>query len=372
MALFNLPAEILRRIYCNLSDIHEAINFAQTCRAANNVLCLPLSTRYIFQSIVSSNNRKTQQEPGMEVLNKLYGSVFPVNQLEEEEFHTASLHEFLMQFGGITSFSLIDTVIMQSAKYQMSLMEGVDSSAIGPRTLIAWTLHSFVISSIIAKEMRQKSDDEGDIDQYCSRLLEHPRSGLLRDVKPFGAILQAIYKTVERLIRQGTAEDWPTILTVLCLLYWISSEFGREDHNIQVLYDISGELEAPLSRLCRLFYIQMGGDHPLSDSWCPAKYSTRVQGDSLAMDQFLIFNRRWRISTCVESYELELDLDRKGHQRVDSINSFENELPTGMAGWIDRMECFCWGPDYVFQRYPPFSSTLSLWELKPVDPDCWQ
>jgi hypothetical protein len=61
---------------------------------------------------------------------------------------------------------------------------------------------------------------------------------------------------------------------------------------------------------------------------------------------------------------MELDLDGNGHQRVDAADSFEDQLSNGMEGWIERLECFCHGPSYVFERYPPLSSSLSLWELR--------
>lgn len=61
---------------------------------------------------------------------------------------------------------------------------------------------------------------------------------------------------------------------------------------------------------------------------------------------------------------MELDLDGNGHQRVDAADSYEDQLSNGMGGWIERLECFCHGPSYVFQRYPPLSSSLPLWDLK--------
>lgn len=35
-----------------------------------------------------------------------------------------------------------------------------------------------------------------------------------------------------------------------------------------------------------------------------------------------------------------------------------------MEGWIDRLHCFCYGPSYLFEAYPPYSSSLELWDLK--------
>lgn len=61
---------------------------------------------------------------------------------------------------------------------------------------------------------------------------------------------------------------------------------------------------------------------------------------------------------------MELDLDGNGHQRIDTADSFEDQLSNGMAGWIERLEGFCHGPDYVFQRYQRIGSSLPLWDLK--------
>lgn len=56
MMLFELPPEILVNIYCNLSNVKEAIHLAQTCSAANAFLKQPLGCKKIFQSIISSEN----------------------------------------------------------------------------------------------------------------------------------------------------------------------------------------------------------------------------------------------------------------------------------------------------------------------------
>jgi hypothetical protein len=56
MTLLELPPEILVNIYCNLANVDEATQLAQTCSAMNAILKQSFNYQKIFQSIISGEN----------------------------------------------------------------------------------------------------------------------------------------------------------------------------------------------------------------------------------------------------------------------------------------------------------------------------
>lgn len=323
MALLELPPEILIQIYCNLRHVHEAINLAQTCTAANELFCRPLSRQHILQSIISvtdgANRISTMNLSGnilhqswessdidiFLVLRKLYCSLILKNPLHDGTFSSASLSNFLEQFDDLKSNSLVDTVLIKSARYQRKLMENTNLTTIDRKTIIARTLHCYVMVSKIANAFCRKCEeqqDENDMEEFCSRLLGESRSDPIVDAKSISFPFRTILEDLEIMIRQGTPKDWPIILTVLCILFWMTSEFQRDEHGDMqnFLFDLDyppDALEAPLFALSRMFYIQMTGNHPFRSSWEYKAYAKLVQGDSLATTQFEMLNKSWYIAS---------------------------------------------------------------------------
>jgi len=170
-------------------------------------------------------------------------------------------------------------------------MEEVNSTTIGRQTIIARSLHCYVIVSKIAHALSRKEEEEEEgLEQYCSELLEHTTLNPMHDVKGISCLFEAIVEDLEVMIRRGTPKDWPIILTILCIFSWMSPEFAREEHgNLQNIHseleDPLSDLTDPLNTLSKMFYIQMRGKHPFRNSWNHDAYSTLVQGDILAIAQ---------------------------------------------------------------------------------------
>ncbi|KAL4897282.1 hypothetical protein BDV59DRAFT_170245 [Aspergillus ambiguus] len=377
MALFQLPPEVLMNIYCNLAHIHGVINLAQTCTAANQLLRQPRSRQQIFQSIIFMNDGAIQEDIKLSVLNKLYNALVAEGELHRDILSSTILSDFLAQFDGLTSYSLIDTIIIKSARYQSKLMEESNSTMRRSQTIIARSLHCLVIVSKTAHALYERLEEEDDIEGYCLQILESTSSDPIHSVNSITSLCLRVLDDLEMMVRQGSPREWPIILTVLCIFYWMTTEFERQEYNFQGLQDIEydlgdplGDLAVPLGTLSKMFYIQMEGNHPFQKSWNQNRYSTLVQEDASAMTQFEMLNRSWHIATCAESYEHELDLDGNGYQRVHDSDSFEHTFLDGMAGWMERLCSFCYGHSHVFESYPPFSATLELWALKTLDPSC--
>lgn len=234
------------------------------------------------------------------VLNNIHADLLLDNALGPT---ATSLSDFLVQFECVDSESLMDTIIIKSARYQRKLMEESPSTATSSRTIIARCLHCFVIVSKIAHKLHEKID-HGDIKAYCSRL-ERSSSNRVGNIKPLSSLLFGILEDLEKMVRQGTPKEWPIILTVLCIFNWMIIEQHREDHEIASLLDEIdtepviplGHLASPLTTLTRMFYIQMRGNHPFRSSWDCDAYSKLVQGDSCATGQFDMLHKAWIVAS---------------------------------------------------------------------------
>jgi hypothetical protein len=247
------------------------------------------------------------------VLDFLHHTALLGNAPRGENLRSASISIFLSQFDGIESLDIIDTVIIKSARYQRKLIEDVESAMFGRETIIARSLHCLIIVSQIYHALGQKldevvaemdADEELDTDEDLVQALKDTEREPLHDGNSVSIYLQQIFKDLENMIRRGSPSDWPIILTVLCILNWMWSEFGRDEHDLGVLGSIDSELAYPLSdfggcldTLCKMFYVQMRGDHPFRMSWNYDAYATLVQGDDLARAQFVFFNKAWYIAS---------------------------------------------------------------------------
>lgn len=183
-----------------------------------------------------------------------------------------SVFEFLAQFDDMEGGSLVDTVIIKSARYQSRLLIAGESISPSSNTIIAHTLLCFVTISKIANALHRRYD-EGTISQCCFQSLE----GSEPIHKPnHGEFFQinTILNDLESMIKRGAPNVWPIFLTVLCLFSWMSIEFDREEYDLQDHVDLDRyildpflDLMAPLDTLSKMFYIQMRGNHPFQSLW---------------------------------------------------------------------------------------------------------
>lgn len=322
MTLLELPPEILVNIYCNLANVNEATQLAQTCSALNAILKQSFNHRKIFQSIISDKNIREENSnvrgkssfqvvyyyylPSLNVqtgLDKICRGLLPDWSISDNIPDPVSIFEFLAQFDDIESCSLVDTVIIKSARYQSRLLKAGGSIFLGSNTIIARTLLCFVILSKVAHALHRKHE-EGTISQYFVQSSEQDEPIHKLHHGEFSHQIESILSDLESMIKRGTAKVWPIILTVLCLFSWMSVEFDREEYDLQVLDDLEpnlsdpfSNLTAPLLRLSKMFYVQMRGNHPFQSLWNRAAFLELSHEDLLARAHFDMLNQSWHIAS---------------------------------------------------------------------------
>lgn len=201
------------------------------------------------------------------------------------------------------SRSLVDTVIIKSARYQSRLLVAGDSISPSSKTIIARTLRCLVTLSKIANALHRKCE-EGTISQRHFQSFESSEPVRKPDHGELSFQFRTILNDLDSMIRRGTPKVWPIILTVLCLFSWMSIEFDREEHDLQGLDDLDlglsdplSDLIAPLTTLSKMFYVQMGGNHPFQSSWNRTAFLEFFQEDSLAVTHFDMLNKSWHIAS---------------------------------------------------------------------------
>jgi hypothetical protein len=237
-------------------------------------------------------------------LDKICHDFLPDWSTQHDTIHAVSIFEFLSQFESIESHSLVDTVIIKSAGYQSKLLF-VEGDTMSPswKTIIARTLFCLVTVSKIANALSRKYQ-EGTISQYRFKSFDPSEPINKPSLCDFSSQIKIIVSDLESIIKCGTPKVWPIILTVLCLLSWMSVEFEREEYDLRVLEDLDprlsdpfSDLIAPLTTLSKMFYIQMGGNHPFQSSWNRNTFLELSQEDSLAAAHFDVLNKSWHIAS---------------------------------------------------------------------------
>jgi hypothetical protein len=213
------------------------------------------------------------------------------------------MFEFLAQFDDMESRSLVDTVIIKSARYQSRLLKAGGSIFLGSNTIIARTLLCFVTLSRVAHALHRKHE-EGTIRQYFFESSEEDKPIHKLNHGGFSYLIESILNDLESMIKRGTPKVWPIILTVLCLLSWMSVEFDREEYDLRVLDDLEpnlsdpfSDLTAPLLTLSKMFYVQMRGNHPFQSLWNRAAFLELSHEDLLATAHFDMLNQSWHIAS---------------------------------------------------------------------------
>lgn len=309
-------------IYCNLTNVNEATQLAQTCSATNAILKQSFNRQKIFQSIISDKsvreeNSKVRGKSSFQVvyyyylpslnveigLDKICRDLLPDRSIPDDTPDSVSIFEFLAQFDSMESCSLVDTVIIKSARYQSKLLKAGGSISLSSNTIIARTLLCFVTLSRIAHALHQKHE-EGTISQYCFRSSEEDKPIPKLNHGGFSYQIESILSDLESMIKRGTPKVWPIILTVLCLFSWMSIEFDREEYDLQVLDDLEpnlsdpfSDLIAPLLTLSKMFYVQMRGNHPFQSLWNRAAFLELAHEDLLATAHFDMLHQSWHIAS---------------------------------------------------------------------------
>lgn len=171
------------------------------------------------------------------------------------------------------------------------------------KTIIARTLFCLVTFSKVANALNRKYR-EGTISQYHFKSFDGSDPINKPSHGEFSSRIESILSDLESMIKSGTPKVWPIILTVLCLFSWMSVEFEREEYDLRDLDDLDprlsdpfSDLIAPLTTLSKMFYIQMGGNHPFQSSWNRITFLELSQEDSLAAAHFDVLNKSWHIAS---------------------------------------------------------------------------